>query len=32
MRDLDFFAVTRVKISGRLVRQKNFWIHSVRSA
>ena len=28
----DFFAVTPVKISGRLVRQKKFWIHSVRNA
>ena len=27
----DFFAVTRVN-SGRLVRQKKFWIHSVRNA
>jgi hypothetical protein len=28
----DFFALTRAKISGRLVRQKKFWIHSVRNA
>jgi hypothetical protein len=28
----DFFALTRVKTSGRLVRQEKFWIHSVRNA
>ena len=28
----DFFALTRVKISGRLVRKKKFWIHWVRRA